>query len=200
MTYYYNREIKWDENGEELILDMPSFEDQIPLRDQMFDEEMDDLTLDMFLSFAAETYSYKLTELKEHESVIPIPLADGKKLYHEFFKNNLSIIDCSIKEILKIKESIPLILELDVKFGQKTLNEVEKAKKKFEETKPEDRKIPYRLKDVLYKEELQEEDCYEKYKDVWKKRLDKKYANESENRIELLWELLELELRERNKR
>ena len=71
---------------------------------------------------------------------------------------------------------------------------------KFEETKPEDRKIPYQFKDVLYKEELQEEDCYEKYKDVWKKRLDKKYANESENRIELLWELLELELRERNKR
>lgn len=38
MNYYYNGEIKWDESGEELVFDMPSFEGQIPLRNQMFDQ------------------------------------------------------------------------------------------------------------------------------------------------------------------
>lgn len=198
VNYYYAGEIKWNENGEKLILEIPGFE-EMPLRHKMNEEGMDDWELDMFLSFAEETYSYKLAELRsDTEKAIPIPLNNGEKLYDEFIEVNLGIFHWPIKKILTIKESIPLILELDMELGQKDLRKVEEAEKKFEETKPEDRKIPYQFKDVLYKEELQEEDCYEKYKDIWKERLDKKYANESENRRELLWELLELELRERN--
>lgn len=200
VNYYYAGEIKWNEDGEKLVLEVPGFE-EMPLRHKMNEEGMDDWELDMFLSFAEETYSYKLAELRsDTEKSIPIPLSNGEELYDKFIETNIDIIHWPIKKILAIKESIPLILELNMNFGQKTLHEVEEAEKKFEETKIAEKKLPYQFNGVVEEDELKEEECYEKYKDVWKERLDKKYANETDDEREILWDLLRYELSKRNKR
>lgn len=77
---------------------------------------------------------------------------------------------------------------MDTEYEDERADELERINQEVEEDERKKQSIPRQLKDIVYLEEMEEKDCFLKYGEVWRERINEKYRSES--RREEIYDLL----------
>lgn len=184
MTYYYNGEIKWDGSGEEMIFCIPGF------KEMSINNEMGNYKLWRFMDIIEKKYSYELADIEKDGKDIPVSLdkEKGKEAYEEQIMDHIFTMGWKIKEILEVREPIQLIIALDTEYEDERADELERINQEVEEHEKKEQSIPIQLKGIVHYDEMEEKDCFLKYGEIWRERINEKYVSES--RREEIYDLL----------